>query len=81
LERPSRIANINYESVATLMVGPAGQLRLSLPGARGGMLFGTADGQLLWKDDVNGPHSFFVADRYFTPKSFHEAATARKSAR
>jgi outer membrane protein assembly factor BamB len=78
LARPPRIPNVNIEATATLVVGPAGQLRLAVPGGPEGLLFSTADGKLLWKDAVRGPKSFFVGDRYFTPKSFFEAATGKE---
>jgi outer membrane protein assembly factor BamB len=77
LARPARLANTTYEAASTLIVGPAGQLRLSLPGGQDGLICSTTDGKLLWKDKVRGPKSFFVGDRYYTTKSFFDAATGK----
>jgi outer membrane protein assembly factor BamB len=78
LTRPPSIRNVNVESTPTLIVGPAGQLRLSVPGGQDGMLFNTADGKLLWQDKRRDPKGFFVGDRYYTPKTFYEAATGKE---
>jgi hypothetical protein len=75
LQRPTRIANANYESTGTLIVGPSGQLRLSLPGLEKGLAFDANNGRLLWSDTVRGPKCFFVGDRYFSPRGIFEAAT------
>ncbi|MCH5375167.1 MAG: PQQ-binding-like beta-propeller repeat protein, partial [Planctomycetes bacterium] len=75
LKRPVRIQNGNYESTPTLIVGPSGQLRLSLPGSEDGLVFSADNGRLLWNDTVRGPKCFFVGNRYFSSQGILEAST------
>ncbi|MGA2618865.1 MAG: PQQ-binding-like beta-propeller repeat protein [Thermoguttaceae bacterium] len=69
------IRNPNTEAVSTLIVGPAGQLQLSLPEIGSGLVFNAADGKLLWKNKAAGPKNFFVGDRFYCPAGALDGST------
>lgn len=77
LERPKGGTSLIFGSSSTLLVGPTGQLRFSLPGATEGMIFDARDGRMLWKDTARNPHNFFVGDRYHTGGNVCEAGTGK----
>jgi len=69
------IRNPNTEAVSTLIVGPSGQLQLSLPEIGNGFIFSAVDGKLLWKNAAASPKNFFVGDRFYCPAGVCEGST------
>ncbi len=73
-----RLMNLNYESASTLVVGPSGQLLLTVPWqGRDAMVFDCATGALLWKTKAGSPKSFFVGDRLYTGFVVCDAVTGK----
>ena len=78
LPRPSRFANINTESVSTLLVGPKGTLRFAVPGRPAGFIFDSVKGTLLWEDSLAAPKCFFLDATYLSPGGVFDAFTGSK---
>jgi outer membrane protein assembly factor BamB len=74
-----RLMNLNYESASTLVVGPSGQLLLTVPWqGRDAMVFDSSTGTLLWKTRAGSPKNFFVGDKLHTGFVVYEAATGKE---
>ncbi len=68
----------NWGSSSTLIVGPSGQMQLSIPGDPAVKFFDTRDGHLLWSNFMWGPKRYFVGDLFYGVSDAFEAATGIK---